>query len=152
MPSSPESFSLADAVEIATRAHEGQLDKAGLPYIRHPLRVMDQVEGEWHKMAAVLHDVVEDTGVTAEDLRAAGCPERVVTAVLALSKGPDEPMESYLRRAAEDEIAIVVKHADIADNSGPERLGRLDQATQDRLRAKYARALSLLTKYRAEQT
>ncbi|MBP2474119.1 (p)ppGpp synthase/HD superfamily hydrolase [Crossiella equi] len=141
-------FSLAQAVDIATRAHEGQLDKAGVPYIHHPLRVMAAVDGEQAKMAAVLHDVIEDTGVTAEDLRAAGCPERVVTAVLALSKRPGEPMEGYLRRAAEDDIAIVVKHADIADNSGPERLDRLDPATQDRLRAKYAKALGLLAEYR----
>ncbi|MGO1049398.1 HD domain-containing protein [Crossiella sp. CA198] len=151
MPSSSDSFSLARAVEIATRAHEGQVDKAGLPYIRHPLRVMDSVTGEWPKMAAVLHDVIEDTEVTADDLRAAGCPERVVVAVLALSKQPGEPMESYLRRAAADEIAIVVKHADIADNSGPDRMGRLDPATQDRLRAKYAKALSLLAEYRTDQ-
>lgn len=151
MPSSSGEFTLAHAVEIATRAHEGQVDKSGQPYIQHPLRVMAQVEGEWPKMAAVLHDVIEDTGVTAADLRAAGCPERVVLAVLALSKRPGEPQEEYLRRAAADEIALVVKHADIADNSGPERLGRLDRPTQERLRAKYARALDLLAEYRPDQ-
>ena len=67
-------FSVSDAVRIATDAHEGQIDKSGKPYIGHPVRVMNRVEGERERMAAVLHDVIEDTRVTAEDLRAAGCP------------------------------------------------------------------------------
>lgn len=140
-------FSIADAVRIATDAHEGQIDKSGKPYIGHPVRVMNRVEGSYERMAAVLHDVIEDTPVTAEDLRAAGCPERVVTAVVALSHEPGEPQAEYLARVAADPIAVTVKHADIADNMSPVRFAALDEATQARLRAKYDTALRLLASY-----
>jgi (p)ppGpp synthase/HD superfamily hydrolase len=140
-------FSVSDAVAIATDAHKGQIDKSGKPYIGHPVRVMNRVSGEHERMAAVLHDVIEDTSVTAEDLRAAGCPERVVEAVVALSHLPDEPQADYLARVAVDPIAVVVKHADIADNLSPARFAALDEATQARLRVKYDTALRLLASY-----
>jgi hypothetical protein len=137
-------FVLQDAVRIAREAHAGQVDKSGRPYIDHPLRVMAGVEGTEHKMAAVLHDVIEDTPVTAAGLRAAGCPEPVVRAVVALSKIPGEPMPDYLRRVAADPVAVAVKRADIADNSDPARMSALDPPTQDRLRVKYAEATRIL--------
>ena len=137
-------FTVQDAVRIATDAHDGQIDKSGKPYIGHPLRVMNRVEGEQERMAAVLHDVIEDTPVTADDLRAAGCPERVVTAVVALSHLPGEPQADYLARVAADAIAVIVKHADIADNTSPARFAALDEATRARLRVKYDTALRLL--------
>ena len=121
-----------------------KLSKSGKPYIGHPVRVMNRVEGEHERMAAVLHDVIEDTHVTADDLRAAGCPERVVTAVVALSHRSGEPQADYLARVAVDPIAAVVKRADIADNLSPARFSRLDEATQARLRVKYDTALRLL--------
>jgi (p)ppGpp synthase/HD superfamily hydrolase len=108
---------------------------------------MGGVSGERHKMAAVLHDVIEDTPVTADDLVAAGCPDEVVAAVVALSKSPDEPSEQYLARVAANPMAMAVKRADIADNLSDDRLGRLDAATQERLRAKYARAVAMLDAY-----
>jgi hypothetical protein len=105
---------------------------------------MAKVNGVHEQMAAVLHDVVEDTHVTPEDLRTAGCPEAVVTAVIALSKEPGEPMPDYLRRVASDPIAIPVKRADIADNSDPIRMAALDPEMRDRLKAKYSEAIRLL--------
>ena len=140
-------FSVSDAVRIATAAHDGQLDKSGKPYIGHPVRVMNRVAGTHEQMAAVLHDVIEDTPVTADDLRAAGCPERVVTAVVALSHLPGEPQADYLARVAVDPIAVLVKHADIADNMSPARFDALDPATKARLRIKYDTALRLLDSY-----
>lgn len=137
-------FTLDDAIRIATEAHDGQTDKSGQPYITHPLRVMDNVEGEHHKMAAVLHDVIEDTPVTAEDLAAAGCPAAVVDAVVALSKDLSEHQEDYLSRVVADPIALVVKRADIADNASPARIDQLDPATRARLRIKYDNALRFL--------
>jgi (p)ppGpp synthase/HD superfamily hydrolase len=137
-------FTLDDAIQVARQAHEGQLDKAGRPYIAHPLRVMGAVRDPHERMTAVLHDVVEDTGVTIEDLVAAGCPTEVVDAVAALSKKPDEDVEVYLARVAANPIALAVKRADIADNMSPERLSRLDPETQERLRAKYQAALRVL--------
>jgi (p)ppGpp synthase/HD superfamily hydrolase len=137
-------FTVQDAVRIATDAHDGQIDKSGKPYIGHPARVMNRVDGEYERMAAVLHDVIEDTPVTADQLRAAGCPERVVTAVIALSHRPGESQADYLARVAADPIAVAVKHADIADNMSPARFARLDAGTQARLRVKYDSALRLL--------
>lgn len=143
-------FTLDDAVAIARAAHTGQLDMGGKPYITHPLRVMRAVEGAWPQMAAVLHDVIEDTDVDADDLRRAGCPEPVVVAVVALSKLPDEPLEDSMARAAADPIALVVKRADIADNLSEPRLGQLDADTQVRLRVKYARSIALLEQFAEE--
>lgn len=140
-------FTLSDAIAIATAAHEGQVDKSGRPYIGHPLRVMASVSGEHAQMAAVLHDVIEDTPVTASDLLAHGCPAAVVDAVVALSHLPNEPQADYLRRVAANPLAVIVKRADIADNLSPARMARLDTALQDRLQAKYATALRLLDKF-----
>ncbi len=140
-------FTLSDAIALATAAHDGQVDKSGRPYIGHPLRVMASVTGEHAQMAAVLHDVIEDTPVTASDLLAQGCPAVVVDAVVALSHLPGEPQEDYLRRVSADPLALTVKRADIADNLSPARLARLDAETQERLKIKYARALGLLDEY-----
>src|SRR5256885_6651240 len=97
-------FTLDDAIQFARRAHEGQLDKSGRPYIGHPLRVMGRVRGDRARMVAVLHDVVEDTGVTTEDLARAGCPADVLRAVEAISKRPGEDPEVYLARVAANEL------------------------------------------------
>lgn len=140
-------FTLADAVALATSAHDGQVDKSGRPYIGHPLRVMAAVSGEHAQMAAVLHDVIEDTPVTAASLLEAGCPAAVVDAVVALSHLPDEPQADYLRRVAANSLALLVKRADIADNLSPTRMACLDAATRERLEIKYATALRLLDSY-----
>ncbi|MFI7674284.1 HD domain-containing protein [Actinophytocola sp. NPDC049390] len=137
-------FTLDDAIQVARRAHEGQLDKSGRPYIGHPLRVMGALRDERERMAAVLHDVVEDTTVTIDDLREAGCPAEVLDAIAAISKRPGEDQEAYLARVAENRIALAVKRADIADNMSPDRMSRLDKATQERLLAKYTSALRQL--------
>jgi len=137
-------FDLDAAVALATRAHAGQVDKSGADYIGHPLRVMARVDGEPARMAAVLHDVLEDTPVTAADLRAAGCPEQVVEAVEALTKRAGEPLEESMRRVAVVPLALVVKRADLDDNSDETRLALLAAETAARLRAKYARSRALL--------
>jgi (p)ppGpp synthase/HD superfamily hydrolase len=140
----PRTFTLDDAIQLARRAHEGQLDKAGRPYIAHPLRVMGHVKHEHERMTAVLHDVVEDTDVTLDDLTAAGCPPEVLAAVDAISKQPGEPQVDYLNRVLANPLALAVKRADIADNMSAERLGLLDRPTRERLRAKYEDALRQL--------
>jgi (p)ppGpp synthase/HD superfamily hydrolase len=137
-------FTLDEAIQVARRAHEGQLDKSGRPYIGHPLRVMGSLRDEHERMAAVLHDVVEDTSVTLADLKAAGCPEEVLSAVAAISKQPGEDQATYLARVSANPIARAVKRADIADNMSPDRLSRLDPDTRERLQAKYESALRQL--------
>jgi (p)ppGpp synthase/HD superfamily hydrolase len=137
-------FTLDDAIQVARRAHEGQMDKSGRPYIAHSLRVMGALRDEHERMAAVLHDVVEDTTVTLDDLTEAGCPEDVLAAVAAVTKQPGEDQSAYLARVAANPMALKVKRADIADNMSPDRLSRLDAETQERLRAKYESALQQL--------
>ena len=90
------------------------------------------------QLAALLHDVVEDTPTTLTDLAGLGYPAAVLAAVDALSKRPGEPSEVYLRRVAVDPLAVVVKRADMADNSDPVRLGRLPAEQAARLATRYA--------------
>ena len=134
---------LERAVEIAARAHAGQLDKAGKPYLLHPLRVMMALSEPEDRMAAVLHDVVEDTDVSLEILRAEGFPEGVVAAVQALTKAHGEPRLAAALRAAKNPIARRVKLADVADNMD---LSRIAEPTEkDRARVvEYAAVRELL--------
>jgi len=104
------------ALQIAAKAHEGQKDKEGLPYILHPLRAMMAVEGEKDQIVAVLHDVIEDTSVTADELRQAGFSDQVVAAVLCVTHRKDEPYADYVVRCKSNEVARQVKLADLEDN------------------------------------
>lgn len=118
---------LERAIEIAARAHAGQVDKAGQPYVLHPLRIMMAVNGLHERMAAVLHDVVEDTDVTLDDLRAEGFPPEVLEAVRVLTKGEGEGRVEAAKRAAAHPVARAVKLADVADNMD---LGRIAKPTE----------------------
>ena len=113
---------LERAIEIAARAHAGQVDKAGAPYILHPLRLMLSLQGEHERMAAVLHDVVEDTSLTFADLQREGFPPAVVDAVRALTKLPGEGRIAAAHRAAADPVARAVKLADVGDNMDLRRI------------------------------
>jgi len=104
------------ALQIASQAHEGQKDKEGLPYILHPLRVMSRVEGEEAQIVAILHDVVEDTKVTLDDLGRAGFSEPVLTAVQCVTHRKDEPYADYVVGCKNNPIARQVKLGDLADN------------------------------------
>ena len=113
---------LERAIALAAEYHAGQTDKGGQPYILHPLRVMAAVSGIEHKMAAVLHDIVEDTPVTFEMLRQEGFSEAVVEALRALTKRKGETRIQAAHRAAANPIAKTVKLADLADNMDLSRL------------------------------
>ena len=113
---------LEQAIEIATRAHAGQVDKAGQPYVLHPLRVMLTVHTVHERMAAVLHDVVEDTAVTLANLQDAGFPPEVTTAVDVLTKRTGETRLSAAHRAVANPIARAVKLADVKDNMDLSRI------------------------------
>lgn len=122
-------FDLTKAIVIATEAHAGQVDKRGEPYILHPLRVMLAMDTDEERIVAVLHDVLEDTSVRANDLRRERMPEYSVLALAALSRREDEPyLESYIKRAGRHSLARKVKIADLRDNLSPERNpdGRFD--------------------------
>jgi GTP diphosphokinase / guanosine-3',5'-bis(diphosphate) 3'-diphosphatase len=113
---------LERAIEIAARAHAGQVDKGGHPYILHPLRLMFTLSDPQQRIAAVLHDVVEDTPVTLDELRAEGFAEEIVRAIGALTKRKGESRLEAAKRAAADPIARAVKLADVADNMDLSRL------------------------------
>ena len=135
---------LEAAIALAAEAHKGQTDKAGSPYILHPLRVMLAVTTDHERMAAVMHDVVEDTRYTLDDLREAGFPETVVSAVEALSRRDDETYDEFVRRAAGHPVARAVKLADIEDNMDVRRLDTLDDKAVSRMK-RYHDAWKILT-------
>jgi (p)ppGpp synthase/HD superfamily hydrolase len=136
----PEAAMLAEAISLAALAHGGQTDKAGEPYLLHPLRVMLACKTLETRLAAVLHDTVEDTDITLEDI-AARFPLAVVAAVDALTCREGETYFEYIGRARENPIAREVKMADLRDNYlNPERQATL----RPDLRERYAKAMSLL--------
>jgi len=119
--------SLERAITIAAKAHAGQVDKAGQPYILHPIRVMLRLSAADARITALFHDVVEDCDVTLNDLRAEGFAEAILTAVDALTKREGETRIEAAYRAAANSIARAVKLADNADNMD---LSRLDNPTE----------------------
>jgi len=135
----------ATAELVAHLAHAGQVDKAGEPYITHPARVVARIPVGEHlvRAAAWLHDVVEDTDVTMDDLRGVISPT-VVSAVAALTHREGEAPADYYARVLRNRTALRVKTADIDDNTDPTRLARLDPATRERLTAEYETARELL--------
>lgn len=125
---------LERAIEMAARAHATQRDKAGQPYILHPLRLMFAVTTLHERMTAVLHDIVEDTSITLDDLEREGFPGEVVQAVRALTKNPGESRIEAARRAAADPIARIVKLADVADNMNLARIPSPTESDHARLK------------------
>ena len=136
------------AARIAYKAHEGTYDACGMPYIMHPLHVAERMTGEAETAAALLHDVVEDTSVTLDDLRMAGFDERILHAVELLTHREGVPYEQYLLGIKSDPIALAVKLADIEHNSDETRwLGAAEPIPPERMehwRRKYALALEIL--------
>lgn len=136
------------ALGVAVAAHAGQTDKAGEPYIGHPRRVariLERANGfsEDETVLAYLHDVVEDTAVELETL-APFFPPAILDALDAITHRIGESRADYYARVKANPLALSVKFADIADNTDPWRLGRLDAWTRKRLRLKYAKALEAL--------
>lgn len=131
------------AMQVALNAHNSQTDKAGEAYIKHPIRVMQDVETEDEKVVALLHDVVEDSVMSFEDLERRFSDE-IVDAVKAMTKKDDESYSEFIERAKENEIAREVKKADIRDNLD---LSRLDEVTEEDLERvkKYHRSLNELS-------
>ena len=111
------------AVEIAAKAHAGVRDKQGQPYLYHPLRVMLGVEDEDARIVAALHDVVEDTNVTLDDLRAEGFSEPIIEALaLVTHKDKSIPYSEYVILAKGNRIARQVKLSDLRDNTSLNRI------------------------------
>ncbi|MDC0713890.1 GTP pyrophosphokinase [Stigmatella sp. ncwal1] len=134
---------LEDAIALAVEAHRGQRDKAGQTYILHPLRVMMRLETEAERMAAILHDVVEDTPYTLERLRALGYPDEVLGALDCLTKREGETYEAFVERIRPHPLARRVKLADLEDNMDVRRLPSVGPKEAERL-TRYRAAWSRL--------
>jgi len=135
--------SLGKAIRIAAQAHEGQRDKAGAPYILHPLRVMMKMATEAEQITAVLHDVVEDTGWTMERLHQEGFHEEILAALDCLTRQNGEEYEKFIERVKLNPLAIKVKIADLEDNLDGSRLNGVTADDAKRLE-KYQQALQML--------
>jgi (p)ppGpp synthase/HD superfamily hydrolase len=136
---------LENAIQLAVQAHRGQKDKAGAPYILHPVRVMLHMGTDIEMMAAVLHDVLEDTQYTLLDLQQAGYPQRVLEALDCLTRRENETYEEFIGRIKTNPLARKVKIADLEDNMDIRRISDPQEKDMERLK-KYRRAWSDLTK------
>ena len=134
---------LERAIVIAAEAHAGQRDKAGAPYILHPLRVMARMKSDEERIVAVLHDVVEDTDWTLERLGAEGFDERILEAIDSLTHRPQESYEEFVERAGRNTIGRRVKVADLEDNSDLSRIAQPTDRDYARLE-KYRKAIAQL--------
>ena len=135
---------LERAIVIAAEAHAGRTDKAGAPYILHPLRMMMDLTSAEERIVAVLHDVCEDCpGWTFERLRGEGFSEEILAALDSVTKRKGEPYEDFALRAAANPIGRRVKLADLRDNSDLSRITTPSVKDHQRI-AKYARAIELI--------
>ena len=131
------------AMCLAYRAHDGQVDKGGVPYIFHPIHVAEQMTNELDTAAALLHDVVEDTPVTLEDLRREGFPEALVEAVAVMTRDMSVPYADYIARVKGNAIARRVKLADLRHNMDTSRLPVVDEEALMHVR-RYKKAVEVL--------
>lgn len=138
-----ENMQVAKAFMLASHVHRNQKDKAGVPYIYHPVAVASRFSTPLEQTAALLHDVIEDGDVDPVELLEDGYDQAAVNAVLCLTMRPGETRAQYLRRVASDPLAIRVKLADLAHNSDIRRIPRPTRRDYDRVE-KYAGETSFL--------
>ena len=131
------------AMKLCYEAHKDQVDKTGVPYVFHPFHVAEQMTSEASTIVALLHDVVEDTDYTLDDIAAAGFGKDIVEAVALMTHEDDVPYLDYVAKLKDNPIAREVKLADLAHNSDQSRLGEIDEETGQRLE-KYKKAIALL--------
>jgi (p)ppGpp synthase/HD superfamily hydrolase len=137
---------LERAVVIAAEAHAGQVDKAGAPYILHPLRLMLQMEKTDDRIVAVLHDVVEDTDWSLERLRAEGFSTVVIEAIDSVTRRQDEDYDEFILRTTKNSIGSRVKLADLRDNCDLSRIANPSETDYKRI-TKYRQAIKLVEGY-----
>lgn len=136
---------LAEAISIAARAHAGQNEKNGDPYIFHPLRAMLRCKTNTDRIVAVLHDVIEDTDWTMARLKKSGFSRTVLSALDCVTKRDAETYDAFIKRILKNKIAIRVKLADLEDNLDTRRLPRIREKDKRRL-AKYRKYRRILQK------
>ena len=135
------------AMRIAFEAHKDQLDKSGLPYIYHPIHLAEQMKDEQTTCIALLHDVVEDAGITFEQLYAEGFSDEIVAAIKLMTHDDSVPYMNYIKLISTNPLATAVKLADLRHNSDLTRLDTVDERARERAE-KYRKAINLLLECR----
>lgn len=130
---------LYTAIILATHSHNGQVDKAGQPYILHPLRLMSKTNDRKEQIVSLLHDILEDTKVTVHNLRTHGFDEDIIEAVVALTRLKNESYEKFIERISKNQLAARVKLLDLSDNMDLSRLNGVTQTDLER-HSKYGKA------------
>lgn len=113
---------ISKALKIAYTAHQNQIDKGGIPYVQHPIRVALSCMTDDEKIVALLHDVIEDTNVTVEELRQAGFSTTIINAIIALTRIDGEDYMQFIKRLSLNDLATSVKIQDLKDNMDIRRL------------------------------
>jgi (p)ppGpp synthase/HD superfamily hydrolase len=131
------------ALKLCFDIHKEQVDKSGLPYVFHPFHLAEQMETEDTTIVALLHDVVEDSDLTLDDLRQMGFGDTVIAALALLTHDPAVEYMDYVRAVKDNPIARAVKLADLRHNSDLTRLDTVDEKALAR-REKYLQAMTLL--------
>lgn len=131
------------ALSLSFAAHKDQLDKSGMPYVYHPFHLAEQMQDEDTTIVALLHDVVEDTAYTIDDLRTMGFSEKVCDAIALMTHDPAIPYLDYVAQIKRNPIARAVKLADLRHNSDVTRLDMIDEKALRRVE-KYKAAIALL--------
>lgn len=134
---------LKKALQIATGAHMHQVDKGGMPYILHPIRVANKCKTNEERMVALLHDTIEDTEVTEAYLLSEGFPRNIVNAILSVTRNKNESYEDFIKRSRLNPIGRQVKLHDLEDNMDITRLNELTEKDICRLN-KYLKAYKYL--------
>ena len=132
------------ALKLCFQAHKDQWDKSGIPYVFHPFHLAEQMTDEATTVVALLHDVVEDTPYTLEDLKDMGFPSEITEAIALMTHDPAVPYMDYVKNIKGNPIARAVKLADLTHNSDLSRLDLVDDRAIRRVE-KYAAAIKLLT-------
>jgi len=131
------------AMKLCFEAHKDQVDKSGMPYVFHPFHLAEQMQNEKTTIVALLHDVIEDTDYTLEDLRSAGFDNEIIEALRLMTHDDSVPYMEYVNAIKSNPIASAVKLADLEHNSDLSRLDVIDEKALKR-KEKYATAIALL--------
>lgn len=129
---------------ISFNAHKNQIDKSGMPYAYHPFHLAEQMDDEYTTCVALLHDVVEDSDITLDELIEEGFPKEVTDAIALMTHDESVPYLDYVAQIKKNPIARVVKLADLRHNSDLSRLDFVDDKALDRMK-KYKKAITILT-------
>ncbi len=131
------------AMKLCFEAHKDQVDKSGMPYVFHPFHLAEQMPDEKTTIVALLHDVVEDTEYSLDDLKSMGFSDDILEAIALMTHDESVPYMKYVEQIKQNRIASIVKRADLMHNSDLSRLDTVDEKVIKRVK-KYKQAIAIL--------